>query len=111
MTRILIYICLTLLYISCKNETNQTVKQGIDSSLGSEKAQKIYSIASDDSALCDSLHYNKKGRELNSVEVFDPKKTPSSILPKNPVSKEMPLPGGIPSKHYIDSVKNARSKK
>lgn len=104
----LLYIYLVLIYTSCKNETTVTERKYItDSIILSEGVGTKDTIIQDTAK---SIH-NKEVPTINSRTVFDPKKEPSSVIPKNPVPHQMPLPGGVPDKHYIDSIKNARGVK
>ncbi len=104
----LIYIFIIFLYISCKNEGAETTGKSADSVHKYQEATIKATVHPDSINIKTS---NKEADKINSKIEFDPNEEPSSVIPKNPVSKQMPLPGGVPDKHYIDSIKNARSQK
>lgn len=110
-SRIFIYIFI-ILYTSCKNNTVETVHKPSEDAIRKSPEITIKdTLPQKDSIKTPPSALHKYADKLNFKEVFDPKKEPSIIIPKKPVQRQMPLPGGVPDKHYIDSIKNARSRK
>jgi len=111
-TRVLIYFCIIILYTSCKDNTVETVHKPSEDAIRESPEITIKdTLTQKDSIKTPSSALYKYADKINSKQEFDPKKEPSSIIPKNPFQRQMPLPGGVPDKHYIDSIKNARSRK
>lgn len=105
MKHLLLYFVVITLYISCStepHETNASPAKALD--LNEENTH-----TSDSAKKIDSASHAQQDH-IHSKKVFEPSKTKSDIIPNKTKPHQMPLPGGVPDKHFLDSIKATKQR-